>query len=160
MQTLQATVTVTKLDNPWTLEQRSLIASAINEALETKLEASSIIGVVIVDNRAYVVWNGDGVRQSFYFDKADFRAMLDAQRLKIVQSVFARRSLTVRILASESDKQTFVIRDRSGAFLGIVTARDNSWSVTRASGNGYPLPVSSLDDAALSIWMLEVGAIA
>jgi hypothetical protein len=150
-----------KVINPWTSEQRELLAAVMNEALSMNLTGDNILGVMIDGDRAIVIWLGDGKRQSFYFDKVDLREMIDAKRLEVVDKEFSGRGLKVVGSYTNDGKQVFIVRDRRDTFIGIVaTSEDGSWYVTRISGNGRPIRVSGLQDAALSLWMLEVAVVA
>jgi hypothetical protein len=95
--------------NPWTLEQREIIAAIVNDALSLKLEADDVIGCVVEDDNVWVIWMGE-FRQSFWFSKTWF---------------------SDRIAAKKQERELAIACDAAGFELMPYTEGDNGWHVCR-----------------------------
>ncbi len=144
--------------NPWTVEQRTIVAQIVNEALTLSLDADAIVGCVTDGERCLVVWKFGTERHNFWFQTSWFRSRVEHKmKEKEVIKECAKRKFTVeKVLGKE---KTFCIT-RNNRFVGIIGYTNRGWYTTRCSGNGLPIYVKNLSDGILSLWMLEVATVA
>jgi hypothetical protein len=97
------------IKNPWTLEQREIIAAIVSDALTIKLEASDVVGCVVEGDEVHVIWNGE-FRQSFWFGREWFRD---------------------RVAAKKQERELAAACDAVGLELMPYSEGDNGWHVCR-----------------------------
>lgn len=147
-----------KTQNPWTIEQRQIIAEILNEALTLSLDAEAIIGCTTHGDKVVVHWKWGDERQHFWFLISWFRSRVEIlKKERELVKECARQNL--QVLPSSEKTRAFAIV-KNNRFLGVIGFNSRGWYITRISGNGRPVYVKSLDDAVLSLWMLEVAIVA
>jgi hypothetical protein len=121
--------------NPWTLEQREIIAAIVNDALTIKLEASDVVGCVVEGDDVHVIWNGE-FRQSFWFGREWFRDRVAAKKQELELRVeCAKRGLRV-MLYTEGDEGFYICCGNQ--YIGQMIApgqHSDYWSILPSYGS-------------------------
>ncbi len=145
-------------NNPWTIEQRTIIAGILNDALTLSVDAAAIVGCVTSGDKCLVIWNYGIQRHTFWFDLEWFRSRVEheTRKLEVVKECASRGLKVEPVMAEE---KVYIISSHN-AFVGCIGCSENGWYVVRSGGNGCPIPTANLADAVLSLWMLEVAVVA
>lgn len=150
-------MTQTKV-NPWNVQERSIIASIVNEALNLNLRQNHIVGCLTKKERnsCAVIWRVDGVSYNFWFALDWFRAEVQTKRVEIeVVSACAKHGMTIKDLTVNEYGQVYSVA-RKHEVVGNVGHTVNGWFVSCTRGSGRPQSVKSALGAVFSLFMMEV----
>ncbi|BDA75844.1 hypothetical protein CAL7716_100100 (plasmid) [Calothrix sp. PCC 7716] len=148
-----------KKTNPWTLQQRQIIAEIVNEALTLSLDHSAIVGAITNDSEVLIVWKYRLKRYTFWFDLTWFRERVQFKKASQELAAECKKRNFAILPTFNMEEGWYIVKSVGNRYVGQIAWVDGVWMI-RTFNTDWGNAGQQVHNAIFSLWMLEVGKLA